>query len=92
MDAKGGPGSLPHPKPVLSMIAFDGTPWTSVYSPRGVCTQHMGNICVVLGTNQIIHVVQPPVPSAEVTNAEMGTRTTSRMQLLHISEQNPGEY
>lgn len=92
MDAKGGPSSLPLPKPVLSMIAFDGTPWTSVYSPQGVCTQHMGNICVVLGRNQLIHVVQPPVPRAEVTHAEMGTRTTSRMQLLHISEQNPGEY
>ena len=57
MDAKGGPGSLPHPKAVLSMTAFDGKPWTSVYSPQGICSQYMGNIRVILGINQHIHVV-----------------------------------
>lgn len=67
MDAKGGPSSLPHPELVLSMIAFDGNPWTSVNSPQGVCTQYMGDIHVVLGINQHIMSYNPPLPSAEVT-------------------------
>lgn len=42
------------------MIALDGTPWTSVYSAQGVRTHYMGNIHVVLGRNQHIHVVLTP--------------------------------
>lgn len=90
MDAKGGPGSLSHPKAVLSMTAI----WWEALDQCLLTTGHLftvhGEYTCDPGHKSTYSCGVTPVPSAEVTCWK--TRDISRMQLLHISEQNPGEY